>query len=154
MRTSHRNLGSSITGKKQEGVVLAICMIFIVVLTVIGVSSLERTEIEERMATSFQEQNRAFQVAETGIAQVLTNLSLFDTTTSNASSTGTVGNYNASAALTVEYIDKTQVQRTNAGWGVGAAEFHHFNINSIGSANNNASVEVNRGVRIVGASED
>ena len=138
----------------QSGVILVISMIFMVVLTVIGISSLGRTELEERMATNFQEQNRAFQVAETGIAQVLANVSLFSTETDNTHDTGTVGGYNASAQQSINYIATTKVLRNDKGWGVGTADFHNFNINSVGSGNNSAKADVNRGVRIIGAPEN
>lgn len=140
--------------QKQEGVVLAVCMIFIVVLTVIGVSALERSELEERMSTNFQEQHRAFQVAETGIAQTLANLGLFNTESSSTSSTGTIGSYGASSQQSIDFIEKTQVQRTQAGWGVSTADFYHYNIASVGSANRGAKADLSRGVRIIGALDE
>lgn len=139
---------------RQAGAILVISMIFMVVLTVIGISSLGRTELEERMSINFQEQNRAFQVAETGIAQVLANLGLFSTESGGSHSTGEVGSYGASAQQSISYIDKTQVRRNEKGWGIGSAQFHHFNINSTGTGNNSAQADVNRGVRIIGANEE
>ncbi len=57
--------------KKQRGVVLALCLILLIVLTVFGVAALGTTVGEEGMARNIQESVRAFQNAETGIAQAV-----------------------------------------------------------------------------------
>jgi len=59
------------TPKQQRGVVLALCLILLIILTVFGVAALGTTVGEEGMARNIQESVRAFQNAETGIAQAV-----------------------------------------------------------------------------------
>ena len=151
---------------RQGGVILVISMIILAVLTVIGVSVLSTTGLEEQMTTGFQEQNRAFQAAETGIAQTFNGLiSQSDFSQFNPDSVGSgstsVGDYGASAYLSVNYLGETAVLRTadsasagrrSAGWGASASScigYHHFHINSVGHGNNNARADINRGIRVI-----
>lgn len=53
--------------KKQEGAVLAFCLIFLGALTVIAVGNMEGTIMEERMAGNMQDYNLAFQAAEASL---------------------------------------------------------------------------------------
>lgn len=166
MKTSP--IGLLNTPKRQRGAVLTVGMIFLAVLTVIGVSALSSTELENRMSTGFQERGRALQVAETGIAQLFNDLttesdfSNFDPESVGSSSTGNIGSYGAYANLTTTYLGETTVLRTgeqasggrhSSGWGAvrgsNCAGYHHFRINSVGSANNNAMADISRGIRII-----
>lgn len=71
-RTKLQNFRSP--AKKQRGVVLALCLILLIVLTVFGVAALGTTVGEEGMARNIQESVRAFQNAETGIAQAVRHI--------------------------------------------------------------------------------
>lgn len=50
--------------RKQRGVVLLFCLIFLTVLTLMAVTGMETTVVEERMAGNMQDFNQAFQAAE------------------------------------------------------------------------------------------
>ncbi len=154
---------------RQGGVILVISMIILAVLTVIGVSIFSTAGLEEKMTTGFQEQNRAFQAAESGIAQTFNALSSqsdfsqFSPDSVGSGST-TIGDYGASTRLSVNYLGETAVlrntepasaRRRSSGWGASASScigYHHFHINSIGSGNNNARADVNRGIRVISVS--
>ena len=49
---------------KQEGSALIICMIFLLLLTILGVSSMQSATMQEKMVGNAVEENRAFQAAE------------------------------------------------------------------------------------------
>jgi len=51
----------------QRGAVLIVSLILLVVLTLLGVSVMNMTQLEERMASNSQEVVQAFQSAETGL---------------------------------------------------------------------------------------
>lgn len=53
---------------RQRGTVLVVAMILLLVLTLLGVTALNTTSVEERMAYNSQEMTRAFQAAETGLS--------------------------------------------------------------------------------------
>lgn len=52
---------------RQKGAVLIFCLVFLLVLTMMGVSSMESAVLEERMAGNMQDFNAAFQAAETSL---------------------------------------------------------------------------------------
>lgn len=60
--------------KHQSGVVLAICLIILLVLTLIGVTSSNVTGLEEKMAANTKDVNLAFQAAEAALRDVETNI--------------------------------------------------------------------------------
>lgn len=51
----------------QTGVVLVVCLVFLVALTLLAVGGMEETIVEERIAGNIQDQNRAFQAAEASL---------------------------------------------------------------------------------------
>jgi hypothetical protein len=70
----------------QRGAALVITLIFLMLMTMVGVSTLMSSRFGQDIASNFQETNRAFQTAETGIV-----VSLGDnnwTTDSGAAATG------------------------------------------------------------------
>lgn len=69
----------TITGmKKQQGIVLVVALLILIVMTVLSVSMLRSSTLEERMAGNLQSQNTTFQAAESCIRTTLlpTNESL------------------------------------------------------------------------------
>ena len=52
---------------RQKGAILIFCLVFLLVLTMMGVTSMESAVLEERMAGNMQDQNAAFQAAETSL---------------------------------------------------------------------------------------
>lgn len=52
----------------QRGAVLIVGLIMLAVLTLLGLAGMSATSLEEKMAANTQESTRAFQIAETGLA--------------------------------------------------------------------------------------
>lgn len=55
--------------RKQRGAVLFIALILLLVLTMIGVTSMQSTTLQERMAGNMRDYNLAFQAAETALRE-------------------------------------------------------------------------------------
>ena len=53
--------------KKQKGAVLAISLIILLLMTLIGVSAMQSTTLQEKMAGNLRDANLAFQAAEAGL---------------------------------------------------------------------------------------
>lgn len=86
------NSGLHIVGAapaKQRGAVLIFCLVFLAILTLMGVSGMESTVLEERMAGNMRDYNMAFQSAESALKAGEAWLILQDTLpiTSNDGST-------------------------------------------------------------------
>ena len=58
----------------QQGVVLAVALIMLVLITLLGMSAMRSTIMEERMASNSRNDNIAFQLAETTLRQAEANL--------------------------------------------------------------------------------
>ena len=56
--------------KDQRGAALVVGLIFLLLLSVIGVASMQSTGLQERMAGSFSDQNQALQAAELALRHV------------------------------------------------------------------------------------
>ena len=63
----------------QQGAVLITALMLLVILTILGITSMSTTTMEERMAANSQEINRAFQAASTGLEIVFNDGKAFDT---------------------------------------------------------------------------
>ena len=53
--------------KRQQGMALFVSLVFLLILTILGVSSMQSTILEEKMAGNFNDQNRAFQASESSL---------------------------------------------------------------------------------------
>ena len=65
----------------ERGAVLIVSLILLAVLTLLGLSTMSTTSLEERMAANTQESARAFQIAETGLARAFRTPGLSEVTT-------------------------------------------------------------------------
>jgi type IV pilus assembly protein PilX len=53
----------------QRGITLITCMIMLIILTLLGLASIEDTSLEEKMAGNMRSRNLAFQAAESALRQ-------------------------------------------------------------------------------------
>lgn len=81
--------------RAQRGAVLVVALVILSVLTLISLSGMNNTMLEETMAGNQQETNRAFQAAESGLANVFRTAAAFNLgtpVTSTATIAGTATN--------------------------------------------------------------
>ena len=57
--------------QRQQGSALITALVFLIILTILGLSTMTTSRLEIRMAANTQFAHQAFQAAESGIAQVL-----------------------------------------------------------------------------------
>ena len=65
--------------ESQSGAVLFTALVMMVLMTLLAVTMMGNTAIDEKMAQNSQEQNRAFQAAETGIEMALADVNVLKT---------------------------------------------------------------------------
>ncbi|MCG8416260.1 MAG: PilX N-terminal domain-containing pilus assembly protein [Pseudomonadales bacterium] len=65
--------------QQQQGAILVFCLIFLTVLTMMGVSGMESTTLEERMSANMVDKERAFNAADTALQAAEAWLILQDT---------------------------------------------------------------------------
>lgn len=133
------------TRAAQRGAALITSMVILLILTIIGITALGTTSLEQKMAVNIQEANRAFEAAESGLTRMF-----------NAA-----GSYNLYSALNDTFTfgsggegGKAVVQAQFLGWsdpprgsGYSAVRFSsaHFDSNSQGNAGSGASVTLHQG---------
>jgi type IV pilus assembly protein PilX len=86
---------------RQSGAVLIISLIVLLLLTLIGVSSVQTTSLEEKMAGNLRDKNIAFQAAEAALRQGEALANTINPTTINAANNGinSTGIYQEGAIL-------------------------------------------------------
>lgn len=147
---------------RQRGIVLVVGLVFLLVLTIIGVTSLRTTTLEQRMAGNMQQKTVAFQDAETRIAMMINDINSGATTLSPNDNCDTItptpnpGSVNQ--AITAhescrEYVGSTdQTRRTDTAFG-GQTSLFHFRIRSESVTSGNARVDIQQGGAYEGGSE-
>jgi Tfp pilus assembly protein PilX len=61
-------LGGFSVPHQQEGAVLFVALMLLIILTMVGISAIESTKLETRMAANLREYNHALQAAEIGLS--------------------------------------------------------------------------------------
>lgn len=91
---------------RERGTVLVVALVLLLVLTLLGVSTMNMTRIEERMAANSQEMTRAFQAAESGLSAAFADPDAFNLTTNVTDHTELLdaGEYSAGANYTTRYV--------------------------------------------------
>ncbi len=93
------------TSDNQKGAALITSLVFLVILTMLALSSMNTNILGEKMAGNTQEKNRAFQAAETALAVALNNNLAFNTSGYN-STVDDIGTYNADATYASEFLEE------------------------------------------------
>jgi len=161
-----RNLQIQSRVATQQGAVLITALIMLVILTLLGLSSISTTTMEERMAANTQEITRAFQAASTGLAKVFNDEDAFATNnTLEADGTAddpydksdtTVGGtggyaYNATATYNAVYRQSTVPPR-GSGWD-NTFSYYHFTLSATGSTDTGATTTIHAGAYQVGRAQ-
>lgn len=76
---TYKRKAISCSPKKQQGVVLAVGLIMLLLMTIIGVTGMQTTTLQEKMTGNFRDRNLAFQSAEAALRdaeQYLRNTSI------------------------------------------------------------------------------
>lgn len=138
---------------RQSGAVLIVSMVILVILTLLGVTAMNTTSMQERIAANTQEQVHAFMAAETGYRQAYFDLGAWDPGSLAYDTTTT---YTGGATLTpiAGSGDKARYTPTFMGFAppppdslYSATTFHaaHFNFRATGESASNISMVVNGG---------
>jgi len=139
-KTSHT---SCIGPGNQRGAALAVGLVLLLAMTIIGISALNTTSLEERMAGNTQEMNRAFQIAETGLSTAFDNPESFDLVQTQ-SAIVTSGTMHSTVSFDTTFNQFTKPQR---GSNYSAINFSsaHFETESTGMTDAGATVNLSQG---------
>jgi type IV pilus assembly protein PilX len=125
------------TRTPQAGVALLVCLILLLLLTVIAITAATQSTLQERMAANSQQQNIAFQAAESGIqgwiAKYQSNPQIAPLTTGKVPLTDTAP-YEAGAAQPSNCFGVVQSYSLNAAEGSNTFQYACFDIQSTGKS--------------------
>lgn len=141
------NLSNFVAGRyTQRGAILVTAMVILLVLTLIGVTALNSTAMEQRMAGNTLTTTLAFEAAESGLASSgAASVSLSAVTTSSYSFAGA----RSAAEVKTEFKGYSNTKRSNNStelYGQTAFNFANFDQVSTGTASDARSV-VHQGMR-------
>jgi Tfp pilus assembly protein PilX len=124
--------------------VLIVSLVMLVVLTLLGVSVMNITQLEERMASNTQEVVQAFQTAETGLSQGYADEDAWNPATAAAQPSISVSNANRTdqTSYAVEFIAATSPP---TGFDVAQFQRAHFDFRSTGSTQSGFSAQLHGG---------
>ena len=122
----------------QEGAALITALVMLVLLTMLGLTSMNTTTLEERMSANAQDLNRAFQAASTGLEIVFNDEAAFDTRLTadtdgtandlydkNNTGVGGTGSYAYNAVVVYNSVFREGVAPPrDSGWGSDYAYYH------------------------------
>ena len=90
--------------RQQSGAVLIVAMIFLIVMTLLAISGMSTTSMEEKMTSNAQESTRAFQAAETALAQAINDLNSYDLTGTFVVDTTPIADTDLSSAYRTDFL--------------------------------------------------
>lgn len=85
---------------RQHGMTMVIVLIFLLLLTLLGVSSMSTANMQERMAANSQTQIGAFQTAESAIADEISKNTVFDSVMTGAAAVTAASTIGGTAVTT------------------------------------------------------
>ncbi|MBL1143145.1 MAG: hypothetical protein HND53_14075 [Proteobacteria bacterium] len=88
----------------QRGAALLFALIFLVILTMLALSSMNTNILDEKMASNSQEKNRAFQAAETALTVALLNNDAYKVPNFSGN-VDDIGDYDADTTYTLQFIE-------------------------------------------------
>ena len=143
----------------QRGAALVTALVMLVLVTILALSSMTTTTMDERMAANSQEINKAFQAAETGLSLVYNDEDAFSTAnTEDSDGTGSdpynksENNLGGSNGLDTTYnsvFRQQTVPPRGSGWDNTMA-YYHFDLSSTGTTSSGATSRLHLGAYQVG----
>lgn len=132
----------------ERGMALVMALVILVILTILGITAMSTSSLQEKMAGNVQEQTRAFQAAESGLNQAL-NTSGALVLTGQTSFDFTFGSTTTGGVTTSKVITNfRQSVPPKRGSGYSASSFNEANFDqeSTGKAASGATSVIHRGV--------
>ncbi len=140
----------------QRGMALIMAMVILMILTILGITAMTTSSLEEKMSGNIQEQTRAFQAAESGvseaIARIITGVGggiipTFDMPYQGGRSNARV----MTASLgTVSGGNRCSGANSRDCHGTESSAWQHFTITSRGTTTTNARTLVEQGIKMSG----
>ncbi len=131
---------------------LIMALVILLILTILGVTAMTTSSLEEKMSGNIQEQNRAFQAAESGINKVLVDANALVPNGSYAPAPYSFASgQSGTAAVKVKFVQYTPPARRSGAFAFSATQYQsaNFDITSTGTTVTNAKSVNTQGVELI-----
>lgn len=139
-------------GHRQVGAVLITALVLLVIMTLLGLTTMSTSYLEERMAANSQEISRSFQVADAGLTQAFLNADSLNTTDAVTETITGVGGYNATINYTASLRQVSRLGRSADSreiWGANYGKYH-FELESNGLTRGGVATRLIGGIAQIG----
>lgn len=136
---------------QQRGAALVMALVVLLILTIIGITALNTTSLEAKMANNLQETNRTFTAAESALAKSMkTAGATFKSGNTTTSAIAPIGGVTVSVVTTdLGTKDKpASTPKRGSGFGNGY-DSYNFEQVSTASSTNNAGTVIHQGVSLM-----
>lgn len=130
--------------RQQRGTALIMSLVILVILTILGITALSTSSLEEKMAGSMQEVTRALEAAESGVNSALATAGVLNLNATTTNSFAYDSGASGSAQVVSSFIEFSPPKR-GSGY---SAQYRaaNFSLNSKGTTTSNARVTINQGI--------
>ncbi len=145
--------------EQQTGAVLLTALVLLVIMTMLGITSMSTATLEEKMAANSQDINRSFQTAETGLEMVFNDDNAFNTGNTTVTdgtaadiytpAAAIVGNYLASVTYNSILLQAIPAPR-GSGWNPATTSFYYFNQSATSNTQSGSTSTINGGAYQIG----
>jgi type IV pilus assembly protein PilX len=134
--------------RRQHGAILVMALVFLLILTILGVTAMRLSSQETIMSGNMQEMTKAFEAAESGLNKAISETGSFDLFTPKTSNYTFAGGKSGSATVVTTWLQNTPPKRGNKPSGNQTVEAANFEQVSTGSTLVNARSVVHQGVQL------
>ncbi len=135
---------NTINRSRQSGAVLIVAMIILVILTLLGVTAMNTSSLQERIASNTQEQVHAFQAAETGLNQAFADGLAYDITSTYTTPLTAFAGSADSASYGTTFLGFSPPPPGSL-YSATSFQAAHFNFRATGNSATNLSIVLNGG---------
>jgi len=145
-----RGIGSRRTGDNapartltnQHGAALVMSLIILLILTILGITAMRTSSLQEKMSANIQESTRVFQIAESGLQKSMSTTGTFDL---YAGSSNTFSYSGGSATVATQFLQMSPPKR---GSGYSSVDYDGANFDQTSTATGMAGSKaaIHRGV--------
>jgi hypothetical protein len=132
---------------RQRGTVLVISLVILLILTILGISAMGTSSLEEKMSGNIQESTHAFESAESGLNQAFNTPGAL----SLSGATKNTFNYNSGKSNAEVETEFKQFSTPKRGSGYSMKDFQaaNFDQQSTGKTTANAKAVIHQGVGLI-----
>ena len=132
--------------KSQHGAALVMALVILLILTLLGVTAMGTSSLEEKMAGNIQEATRAFEAGESGLNQAFNDGSVFNLNSSITKNYSFDNDKSGKAAVITAFTQYSQTKRSGAGYGASYNTVANFDQISTGTTVTGAKSVIHQGV--------